>query len=509
MRRRVSLLAAATAAVVLYAAAAACGAQEKRYPVPTALEIEKMTAAAPRSAPAKPAKRRKMLLFSVTHGYRHTSIPFCAKAFEIMGAKTGAYETVLSDDLGNFEPEAIRQFDVICLNNTVGDLFMPGNVGKLPAAEKKAAVERGRRLRRSFMAWVRAGGGVVGVHAATASFTDWPEFGRMLGGYFNGHPWDETVTIKNDDPDHAVNAAFGGKGLRIKDEIYEFRAPYSREDLRVLVSLDVAHSKMDKAFKRTDGDFAVSWVRTWGKGRVFYCSLGHRHEIFWKEMVLAHFLAGIQFAAGDLKADTTPSAEIRKGTHPAREGMTPMFNGKDTTGWTCQPGGWVFEGDVLTHKSGGDIWTKAQYGDFVLDLELKLARDTNSGVLIRTGDTKRWVQTGIEIQIYDSYGKARPGKHDSGGIFDCLAPAVNAAAAPGYWNRMTITAKGASLRVVLNGKRVVDADLNKWTTPQKNPDGTANKFKTAYKDMPRRGRIGLQYHGHPIWFRNVRIKKLD
>jgi len=340
----------------------------------------------------------------------------------------------------------------------------------------------------------------------------------MLGAAADGQPWFQTVTLKNDDPDHPVNAAFAGKGCRIKEEIYQFRSPYSRGVLRVLMSLDVAHSRMDRTnpaagkdpVHRTDDDFAVSWVRCWGAGRVFYCSLGHRRETFWNPMVLRHFLAGIQFAAGDLKADTTPSDALLRGSHPAPEapGFRPMFGGKEMAGWTCKAGSWVIDNGVLARKGGGNIWSRDGYADFILDLEFRLARGTNSGVFLRTGDIRRPELTALEVQLYDSYAKARPGPHDCGAIFDCLAPAVNAARAPGRWNRMTITAKGSRITIVLNRKRIIDMDLSRWSQPGRNPDGTPNKFKTALKDMPREGHIGLQDHGDPVWFRNVRIKRL-
>jgi hypothetical protein len=86
---------------------------------------------------------------------------------------------------------------------------------------------------------------------------------------------------------------------------------------------------------------------------------------------------------------------------------------------------------------------------------------------------------------------------------------VNAVKAPGEWNRYTITARGNMITVVLNGERIIEMDLNRWTEAHKNPDGTPNKFNTAYKDMPRAGHIGLQYHGHPVQYRNLRILTLQ
>jgi sugar phosphate isomerase/epimerase len=182
----------------------------------------------------------------------------------------------------------------------------------------------------------------------------------------------------------------------------------------------------------------------------------------------------------------------------------------DLSNCVLTPGGWTMVDGVLSPKEGGgDIWTKDRYGDFMLDLEFKLAKNTNSGVFLRTGSIEEWLHTAIEVQVLDSYGKKEVGREDCGAIFDCLAPRINAVKAPGEWNRYTITCRGNMITVVLNGERIIDMDLNRWTEAHKNPDGTPNKFNTAYKEMPRVGHIGLQYHGHPVWYRNLKIRPLQ
>ena len=123
----------------------------------------------------------------------------------------------------------------------------------------------------------------------------------------------------------------------------------------------------------------------------------------------------------------------------------------------------------------------------MLDLEFKLEKNTNSGVFLRTGDVVEWLHTAIEVQVLDSYGKKEAEREDCGAIFDCLAPSMNAVNPPGEWNHYTITCKGSMITVVLNGHQVIAMDLNRWTEAHKNPDGTPNKFNTAYKDMPRVG----------------------
>ena len=192
-------------------------------------------------------------------------------------------------------------------------------------------------------------------------------------------------------------------------------------------------------------------------------------------------------------------------------GWTELLDG-GLSNWDYKPGGWVMENGVLTRTgisgNGGDIWTKETYGDFVLDLDFMTTVKTNSGIFFRTADTKDCVQTGIEVQVYDSYGRTAVTNHDCGAIYDCLAPSKNMAKKPGQWNRCTITCKANKIYVVMNGEQIIDMDLNKWTKPHKNPDGSKNKYNTAYKKMARVGHIGFQDHGHPVWYRNVKIKKL-
>lgn len=173
---------------------------------------------------------------------------------------------------------------------------------------------------------------------------------------------------------------------------------------------------------------------------------------------------------------------------------------------------WAMEEGLLArkdHKGGGrDIWVKDKYGDFILDLEFKLAEKTNSGVFIRNIDHSSWKHMGLEVQVLDSNVKETE-KHICGSIYDCLAPDKNMVHQPGQWNRMTIRAQGKRINVVLNGEQVIDMDLSRWTEVGKNPDGTKNKFPIAFNDMQQEGYIGFQDHGHPVWYRNIKIKSLD
>jgi len=264
-------------------------------------ELQKIEKAMPAKARAAPKRPRKLLVFNLCKGFKHSSIPYWDKALEIMGRKTGAFAAVVSDDMSMFRPENLKQFDAVCLNNTTRLKF-------------------DEPLRKSLMSFIKGGKGIVGIHAATDNFNDWPEAQEMMGGKFTGHPWGSggTWAIKIDQPKHPLMAAFKGKGFKIKDEIYRTDPPlYSRDKQLVLMSLDMSEpATKAKASKPTDADTGISWVKSYGKGRLFYCSLGHNHHIAWDPVILQHYLDGIQFALGDLPVDTKPKPMIssRKGT---------------------------------------------------------------------------------------------------------------------------------------------------------------------------------------------------
>ena len=193
-----------------------------------------------------------------------------------------------------------------------------------------------------------------------------------------------------------------------------------------------------------------------------------------------------------------------------------LFDGANVDQWDYQRFGWRIEDSALAvsrrrrnRDSDNSIWSKERFGDFILDLDFKMSPDCNSGIFIRTDDRQNWLQSGLEIQILDSYGSEKVGKHDCGAVYDVMAPSGNAARPPEEWNHITIVAQDNLVSVVLNDQRVIDLDLNQWTEAHQNPDGTRNKFHTAYRDLKREGFIGFQDHGYPVWFRNVRIKRLD
>lgn len=166
------------------------------------------------------------------------------------------------------------------------------------------------------------------------------------------------------------------------------------------------------------------------------------------------------------------------------------------------------DGILQPRAGGGCAWTVRRYGDFVLDLEFKVEPRANSGVLIRVSEPGQYIEKGLEIQVLDNHGEPRLTKGSCGALYDLLEPAQNAVKPAGEWNRYRITCRGSMIQVELNDTKIIDADLDQWTEPGKNPDGTKNKFKLAGKDKPRAGFIGLQDHGDKVSYRNIRVKPL-
>ena len=267
-------------------------------------EREKIIAATPQKPAATPKGSRKLLIYDANIGYGganggHRSIPAANLAIELF-AKTGAYETVFSNDLENFKYEVLKKFDAVFLNNTVGQIFVDPEI------------------RTGLSRFVREGGGLAGYHGTSHASMDWPEFAEMLGAVEGSHREPtEIATVKIDDPASPLVAAFGGKSFEHQDEFYRFvEGPLSRDKVHVLMSMDIEKTDLNQGrgcarpCVRADADYALSWIHSYGKGRVFFTALGHTPAFFASPNLSDFFFRGIQFVLGDLEADTTPSAKV-------------------------------------------------------------------------------------------------------------------------------------------------------------------------------------------------------
>jgi len=263
--------------------------------------------AMPSSPIAEPQSPRMILVFNLSLGYEHSAIPYAARMLEIMAENTGAFEVVNSSDISDLRRRSLRKFDAIVFNNNTN-----------------IEIEK-RVIRNSLLNFVKNGGGIVGIHAATDNFFNWLEAARMMGGLFDNHPWtaDGTWSVRVEDTDSPLTQMFDNNTFEVNDEIYRTRFLYDvdngvqpnlagREVLHVLLKLNMEDDSTRDAdgVRPSDTDIPVSWIRNYGEGRIFYTSFGHNHQIYWTPILLQHYLAGIQFALGDLDANTTPSLDI-------------------------------------------------------------------------------------------------------------------------------------------------------------------------------------------------------
>lgn len=210
-----------------------------------------------------------------------------------------------------------------------------------------------------------------------------------------------------------------------------------------------------------------------------------------------------------------PASDNQLTPREASEGWILLFDGKTLNGWKTSSNAPsktpVEDGALNPHRSGGYMLIhERQWSDFILSLDFKLSRGCNSGIFIRTfpltpRSGKDVGFNGLEVALDDT---TTAGYHDTGALYDLVQPRRNAMKPVGEWNRAEITCVGPKISIRINGELVTETDLDQFTEPNRRPDGSAHKFDIAYKNHPRRGYLGLQDHGSPCWFKNIKIKPL-
>jgi len=251
--------------------------------------------------PQAPAKKRLLAIGDVRTGYQHDSVSHALATIERLGYESGAYTTYIRTDSqlltkGKIErhdprtPELSAAINAKNLDYFDAIFFMGTGENDLSDQQKK-----------DLLSFVHDDGkGFVGAHTGDDAFFTWAEFGEMIGGYFDNHPWgvfDAPVIVE--DRNFPAMKAFGPSFV-IRDEIYVHKAPFSRDKVHVLASLD-AH-KVDLAaarqLHRTDNDFPVAWTKSYGKGRVFYSTFGHAPETWDNPAIQKMYLEAIKWAMG-------------------------------------------------------------------------------------------------------------------------------------------------------------------------------------------------------------------
>ena len=221
----------------------------------------------------------KVLYITHSAGYRHEVLPLSMQIFEDLGAKAGWFVVTATEDVAALTADNLKSYSTVVFYTT----------GELPISAQQKA---------DLLAFVESGKGFVGIHSATDTFYEWPEYGRLIGAYFDQHPWHQEVTIRVEDREHPATRHLR-ETFRITDEIYQFK-DFSRANVQVLLSLDPTSVDLTlPEVHRADRDFALAWTRSQGKGRVFFTARGHRPEGGRDDRFQRHLVEGLRWAIGD------------------------------------------------------------------------------------------------------------------------------------------------------------------------------------------------------------------
>jgi type 1 glutamine amidotransferase len=212
--------------------------------------------------PAQPASIR-VLMLTATSGFRHDSIPVARDVMTSLAAG-GAFTVTCTEDLSSITPSTLAGYDVLFFALTSGDLAF--------SAEQKAAI----------LQFVTGGKGFLGVHSASDTLYDWPDYGRLVGAYFKEHPWTQQATVLVEDQSHPATAGLGER-IALFEEYYTFR-DNPRPRVHVLLGLDPASVG-------ATGDYPLAWVQPYGNGRAYYNALGHFQDT-WRDQRFQRQLVG-------------------------------------------------------------------------------------------------------------------------------------------------------------------------------------------------------------------------
>ena len=223
----------------------------------------------------------RVLYITQCKGFKHAVLHESETVLEELGAKNG-FEVKLTHLAERaITPKELANTDVIIFYTT----------GELPlsAAQKTALLD-----------FIKSGKGFIGIHSATDTFYQWPEYGEMINGYFDGHPWtqDVDVTIKVNDKTHPTTSHMPDS-IAMKEEIYQFKQ-FSPDKVKVLVSLDTSKTDMTRQGIKASS-FPLVWYRQYGKGRVYYSALGHRPDVWGADWYQTMIVNSIKWAAGEIK----------------------------------------------------------------------------------------------------------------------------------------------------------------------------------------------------------------
>jgi hypothetical protein len=276
----------------------------KCYPV-AVLALASVCAAAqapkePEKITMPPNRMAHILVVGQTEGFEHDSVPDAMANIWRMGHDTRLWDATLRTDTENITKRTEKKGNFKSLNY-FDALIFASTTGELTLTEDQ---------KQDMLSFIKDDGkGFVGVHAALDTNYKWPEYGEMIGGWFDQHPWGTfNAPIILEDPNFPAVKHFPHAFTK-RDEIYQPKS-WSRDKVNVLLSLDPSKLNYENnpRIHRTDHDFAVAWSKMYGKGRVFYSTLGHTKEAWDDPDITKMYFEAIKWVLGYSEGSTTSHA---------------------------------------------------------------------------------------------------------------------------------------------------------------------------------------------------------
>jgi len=217
---------------------------------------------------------KKLLMLTHSAGFRHDYLPTAREVVKSLGEKSKLFEVHDTEDCSILSGKDLKKFDAILFATT----------GELPISDEQ---------KKDFIEAVKGGKPFIGVHNATDTFYKFADYGRMIGGYFQAHPWTQEAVFRVEDRKHPATRHLP-TSFKVKEEVYTFKE-WNRDRTHVLISLDNSSVDLSKG-TRPDNDYATSWCHNYGKARVFYTGFGHFKELWAEKWFQEHLLNGILWA---------------------------------------------------------------------------------------------------------------------------------------------------------------------------------------------------------------------
>lgn len=263
----------------------------------------------PKNATTKTNSERRLMVFSLHTGFEHWVIPHTEAVVNAIATQSGIATCFNSKNILDFEPHKLQKFDAVVLNNTCPerderdifyDVFRKDSTLTESQRREKAAY-----LESSLINYVRSGGGLILLHGGTTMQNNSPAFSEMTGGSFDFHPRQQPLKVQLSDVNHPITQPLAKSGFTHTDELYFFKNAYKRKNFHPLLYVDA--SKIEGLEQPVEDPIRyISWIKRYGKGRVFVCAPSHNAQSFENGAFLEFLLNGIQYAIGDLQAEDAP-----------------------------------------------------------------------------------------------------------------------------------------------------------------------------------------------------------